>query len=315
MKGSGVGGRGFVEKRGAVDEAGGVAVVDGHFGAGPEAGAGEAAVFGEAIEANVEIGAALGVLESFEVVGGDDASAGFEGGVLGVFALAERFDDGVGGEVEEVGFAAAGRAGGAELVVEPETGAEDGGVADASGDFEEESGGRGGAAEVAVGVQGGAVDGAMLADVVRTEEGFDEGGELVGRGRDAVVVSALGFFPVEPDLAGLVGEEVGVGEAVHFGESVGAVADEEAMVGALHDEAGDGGGVEDVAEGGDGAAGVGGAVHDGGVEFDDAVFVGDAAETDGVVGGVGLDNGDAGDGGVEWIGAVLKLTHGFLDAA
>ena len=98
-------------------------------------------------------------------------------------------------------------------------------------------------------------------------------------------------------------------------ELQGALADEQAVVGALHHDPGDGRGVHDVAERGDRAAAVGRAVHHGGVELDDAFLVGDAAVADGVVVGVGLDDRDAFDRGVERVGAGLDQLHGLLDRA
>ena len=68
--------------------------------------------------------------------------------------------------------------------------------------------------------------------------------------------------------------EVGLGKALLLGELEGVVADQEHMPGLLHDRAGDGGRVHDVAQGGDAGPAVGRSVHDGGVELDDAVFVG-----------------------------------------
>ena len=80
-------------------------------------------------------------------------------------------------------------------------------------------------------------------------------------------------------------------------------ADEQAVVGPLHHQPGDGRGVHDVPDRGDRAAAVGRPVHDGGVELDDAFLVGDAAVADGLVVRVGLDDRDPGDRRVERVGA------------
>ena len=55
------------------------------------------------------------------------------------------------------------------------------------------------------------MQGAVLADA---EELADLGGELGVRGGDPVAVLAVGLLPVEPDLPRLVGQQVGLGEAM-----------------------------------------------------------------------------------------------------
>jgi len=163
---------------------------------------------------------------------------------------------------------------------------------------------------VAVRVERRAVDRAVLADA---EELADDVVELVVGGRDPVVVLAVGLLPVEPDLPRIVGEQVLLGEAVHLGEPERPLADEQAVIGPLHDQPGDGGGVHDVPDRGDRASSVGRAVHDGGIEFDDAFLVRDAAVADGPVLRIGLDDRDAGDRRVERVGAGLEQLHRLLD--
>ena len=82
---------------------------------------------------------------------------------------------------------------------------------------------------------------------------------------------------------------------------------------ALHDQAGDGRGVHDVADRGHRAAAVGRPVHDGGVELDDAVLVGETAVADRVVLGVGLHDRHALDRRVERVVPLLDQLHRLLD--
>ena len=118
----------------------------------------------------------------------------------------------------------------------------------------------------------------------------DEGGDLVVGRREPIVLGVVGFLPVEPDLPGLVGQQVDLGEAVRAGEPQRPLADQQAMPGALHDQPGDGRRVHDVADRGHRAAAVGRPVHDGGVQLDDAVLIGQTAQAHRVVLGIGLDD-------------------------
>ena len=83
----------------------------------------------------------------------------------------------------------------------------------------------------------------------------------------------------------------------------------ETMPGALHHQAGDGGGVHDVADRGHGTAAVSRPVHDRRVELDDAVFVGKTSVADRVILGVGFDDRHAFDRGVERIVAGFQKLH------
>ena len=92
-------------------------------------------------------------------------------------------------------------------------------------------------------------------------------------------------------------------------------ADKQAVVGPLHHQPGDGGGMDDVSERGHAASGVGRPVHHGGVELDDPFLVGQPAETHRVVGRIGLDDRHAFDRGVHRVVAGVhqldRLGHGF----
>ena len=136
---------------------------------------------------------------------------------------------------------------------------------------------------------------------------------VVGRRRSSRSSLPLVSFQWSQILRASSVSRFDLGEAVRPGELQGPLADEQAVVGPLHHQPGDGRGVHDVPERGDGAAAVGRAVHDGGVELDDALLVGDAAVADGVVGRVGLDDRDALDRRVERVGAGLDQLHRLLD--
>ncbi len=293
----------------AVHEFDGVAIVDGDLDFAAEAGAGDFTFFGDAEEADTGVQLAIGgapAAVSGAVVG--DSLGGDLDGLFHGVAAADVLDDQIAGTGEEVELAQADGAAGADGVVEIETGAEDWGIADAAGDLESEPGGGGDTGEITVGVHDRDVDGA--GDSLFQE--FDDLGIFfAGAGREPVV--SVFFLPGEPAFAGLFGEHFHFWEAVSPGEASGAVANDEDVFAALHDEAGDGGWVEDVADRGDGTATVGCAVHDGRVELNHAVFVGHATVADGVVGGVGLDDRNADDGGVEWVVAFLEEFHDLVD--
>src|SRR4029077_4809206 len=78
--------------------------------------------------------------------------------VLGVGAAAHGLDDEERGEIVEVGLAPAGGAGGADLPVHVQAGAEDRRVAHAAWDFPREAAGRRHAADLPLGVDAVAVD-------------------------------------------------------------------------------------------------------------------------------------------------------------
>ena len=146
----------------------------------------------------------------------------------------------------------------------------------------------------------------MLAPVL-LEEALHVGVLGVAGRLDPVVEVGEAVLPVEPDLPGLLRQEVLVGEAVGGREAAGPCADEEDAVGLVHDEPGDLRRRLDAGQGRDGARAHRPAVHDGGVQLDDALLVRDAAVADSHVVRIELGDVDAGDGGVE---RVLPLDEG-----
>ena len=162
-------------------------------------------------------------------------------------------------------------------------------------------------------IAGGAV---ARSFVVGEFEEFSDGGvELVNGWGKPVVAGGVGLFPVEPDLAGLLGEEVFFGETLGASEILCALADEQDVVRLIEDKLGESGCAADVLQRRDSAGAVGRSVHDSRIQFDDAVLIGETAETDGVVLGVVFDERDARDGGVERVGAVLHHLIRLFDGA
>ncbi len=132
----------------------------------------------------------------------------------------------------------------------------------------------------------------------------------LGHGGSPPVHLGIVFFPEHPYFAGVVGEQVFVGEAHVAGEAVGAVGAEHDVAGVLVDLAGDEADILNVADAADGAGRTRGSVHAAGVELDDAFFIGQAAVADGVVAGVIFAaEADVVDG-VEGIGAVEQASGG-----
>src|SRR5512134_1105942 len=115
----------------------------------------------QGVEVDVEVGMAGGVPEALLDGVRLDAPEGLHAGVLGMHALAHALDDEERGEVVEVRFPAARRAGRADLPVHPEARAEDRRVADAARDLEKEARRRRDPADLAFRVDAVAIDRAV----------------------------------------------------------------------------------------------------------------------------------------------------------
>ena len=150
----------------------------------------------------------------------------------------------------------------------------------------------------------------MVPCVLRTER--RSSGRVFGLRREPVVPVGHRLLPAQPGLPGLLGQQVLFLEAVGPGESQGALADDQDVVGPLHDQPGHLGRVLDVPQRGHGPGRVGRPVHDRGVELDDAVLVRQPAVADRHVVRVVLDDVHAGDHGVEGIAARLEDLHGLF---
>ncbi len=134
-------------------EVGFVGGVGGDVEAGEEAAAGPLAVSAEGDE-----GALLGFVEFVAAADAlEDAADGFVGRVAGAHA----FDDEEGGADAHHELAGAGGDGCADGGIDVEASADDGGVADAAGDFEGEAAGGASAGECAGGVDGEDADGVV----------------------------------------------------------------------------------------------------------------------------------------------------------
>ena len=131
---------------------------------------------------------------------------------------------------------------------------------------------------------------------------------------EPVVIGIEVLFPLEPDLAGAIGEQIFFLEAVREGELLGTFADEKHVVGAPTDLESDHRRVLDVFDSGNGPSLMRRAVHDAGVELHHPVLVGNAAITDGHVVGVVLDQLHAMHDGVERIAAAAEHLHCFGDS-
>lgn len=261
----------------------------GDLEAGEEAAAGPLAVSAEGDE---------GALPGFIwFVAAADALEDAADGLVGRVADAHAFDDEEGGAGTHHEFAGAGGDGSADGGIDVEASADDGGVADAAGDFEGQAAGGACAGEGAGGVDGEDADGVVGLGFFAEELcggglcGGRSGIGGVGVAAVEIVIGGIGF-PLFPPVAGFGGEESLFFKAVGGGEFFSALADEELVGGFLHDFSRDGDGVGVVADGGD-AGGLFWAEHDAAIEGDLAVGVGSAADADAVDGGIGFD-GDAG---------------------
>ena len=128
-----------------------------------------------------------------------------------------------------------------------------------------------------------------------------------------LVVRGEVLLPEQPDLARLVREELLVGEPVQGGEPPRAGADQEHVIRRLQHQLRHLARVLHPFQRGDGAGASGGAVHHARVELHHAVLVGDAAISHRHVGGIVLDEVDAGNRGIERIGPRGHLLHRQLD--
>src|SRR5262249_296606 len=165
----------------------------------------------------------------------DDALERLERGLFGSLALPHELDDGVRAAGTEVPLAPAGRAARADLAVDEEPGADDGRIAEAPRDLEEEPRGGRAARDRAVGGHRVAVDRALRAEVldaVLLDVPLDVGvfGLLVAA-LDPVVLGRKLLFPVQPDLAAALREEVLLLEAVRLRELQRAWSHHERAVG------------------------------------------------------------------------------------
>src|SRR5215470_10515341 len=256
--------------------------------AGPYRRAGALAPLVDGVEVHVEV--RFSVLVAHVLRERDDTLERLEGGFLGRLALPHELDDGVRAAGPEVPLAPAGRAARADLAVDEESGADDGRIAEAPRDLEKEPRGGRAARDRAVGGHRIAVDRALRAEVldaVLLDVPLDVGvvGLLVAA-LDPVVLGRKLLFPVQPDLAAALREEVLLFEAVRLRELERARSDDEGAVGLVHHEPRDFRGVLDPLQRADRAALSGPPVHDRGVELDDALLVRDPSVADGDVVGI-----------------------------
>ena len=128
----------------------------------------------------------------------------------------------------------------------------------------------------------------------------------LGTGLGIEVMIGIGAaLPIQPEFAGFFRDQVFLDlEAHEAGEILRAFADEQVVVGFSHHFFGDERRSADAFDGGDRAGPLERPVHDGGIQLDDALGIGQAAVADAGVLRVGLDDVDAGDDGIEHIGAV-----------
>src|SRR5947209_10194378 len=122
----------------------------------------------EDVEVETEIGPAAVVEQPLLDGVRDDPLERLHAGVLGMGAAAHGLDDEERGEIVEIGLAPAGGAGGADLAIHVQAGAEDGRIAHAARDLPGEAAGRRHAADLPLGVDAVAVDRAP--EVLRAEE-------------------------------------------------------------------------------------------------------------------------------------------------
>ncbi len=161
-------------------------------GGAPERDAGVGAVFAEDVVDHVEVADFFHVA----VVAADDAAEGFHAGFFGAEAAAHAIDDGVGTGYLDVFFAGTGGSGGADVGIGVTAGADDGRIAEASGNFECLAGGCCCAGDLAFGIDAGDVDGSgggpeHLIDgegalVLRDAEVDGHGGELLSSRADFI---------------------------------------------------------------------------------------------------------------------------------
>jgi len=226
-------------------------------------------------------------------------------------AAPHLFHDQERAQVVEVGFAAAGRSGGADFVVHVESRAENRRVADAAGNLPRQPAGRRHAADVAAGVDAVAVDRAVI--VIGIDEAFThhlQAGVVPGlrpRLRIRVVLRIDAALPLEPEPPGRVGVEVVLDlESDTPREVLRALADDEVMVGQIHHLLGDVRRRADAFQRGHASRALPGPVHTARVELDDAVGIRQAAVADARVFGIELDDVDAGDERVEDVGVAAR---------
>ena len=234
-----------------------------------------------------------------------------EAGVLRRAAGAHPLHDEVPAGDEDVGLASPGAPGRAHRVVHEAPRADERRVAHPAGHLEEEAAGAGAAGEVAAAVARREVHRAVAARVtegvaaVVPDELLHRGVELRRVRLEPLVLRREVLLPVEPHLPRLVGEEVLHREAVHLREAARARADQEDVVGGLHDRPGDLARVLDALERRHRARPRRRPVHDAGVELHHSFLVGDAAVADAHVVRVVLDQVHPGDDRVQRVHALL----------
>ena len=196
--------------------------------------------------------------------------------------------------------------GGPDLAVHVEPGAQHRRVARAARNLPRHAAGRGHAADLPRGTDAVAVDGAP--EVIELDEPVLhhlQAGLVVRRGPlhgIEVVVGIRPPLPFEPQLPRLLGVQVRLDRESHVAREVlRALADEEMVVGRLHDGFGDERRRPDAFEARHAPGPFLGPVHAAGIELDDAVGVRQAAEPDARVGRVQFAEIDAGDQGVEHV--------------
>jgi hypothetical protein len=91
-----------------------------------------------------------------------------------------------------------------------------------------------------------AVNRAIFAYIPWPKEGLHGRIKLIEWGRNPIVVFTDRFFPIEPELAGIVGKQVLFRKSVHFGEPKCAFTGQKAVICAFHDKPGHGSRVHDI---------------------------------------------------------------------
>ncbi len=215
----------------------------------------------------------------------------------------------MGASHEDVGLSPSGGTGAAHRVIGEASGANQRRIADAPGHLEKEPTGGGATAEVSLGIDRREVNrsvSARIAKEVRTvfaNEVPDLRIELVRFGLQPFVEWRQVLLPIEPDLSGLVGEKILMGKAVDIGKAPSTRAHQQHVVGGFHDQLGDLGGILHTLQGCHRPGASGRSMHHAGIELNHSLFVGDPAVPYGHVVGVILHQIDAGDRGIEGIGA------------
>ena len=208
------------------------------------------------------------------------------------------------------GFAPPGRAASTHGVVAEISRSNEWGITHTSRDFVTQPAGGGAGSDIALRIDRRAMNRAV---VKRQAESFGVGLHAACPDMLIIVEPVIArieiFFPLEPDFAGALGEQVFFFEAVSEGELLGTLADDEHMIGAPTNPEGDHRRILDVFDSGHGSGLMGWAMHDAGVELDHAVLVGYASVADGHVVGVVLNELHTIDHSIERIAARTEHLH------